>query len=257
MLLTLDIGNTNIKAGLFEGEELKQYWRLSTRRNYTSDEMGVFFINLLGHAGLTPGDVDGILISSVVPTVNFTVEHMCRDYFRRDPVLVQPGIRTGIDLKYENPRELGSDRICNAVAAYYIYGGPCVFIDFGTATALGAMDAKAAFLGGSILPGVKLASEALVSGTAKLPHFELTMPEKAIGRTTVTNLQSGIIFGYVGQVDYLVRQFRREMDAPDCRVVATGGMARLIASRSETITDIDGLLTLKGMRLIWERNRKD
>ena len=143
------------------------------------------------------------------------------------------------------------------MAAYYIYGGPCVFIDFGTATTLGAMDAKAAFLGGSILPGVKLASEALVSGTAKLPHFELTMPEKAIGRTTVTNLQSGIIFGYVGQVDYLVRQFRREMGAPDCRVVATGGMARLIASRSETITDIDGLLTLKGMRLIWERNRKD
>ncbi len=257
MLLTLDIGNTNIKAGLFEGEELRQYWRLSTQRNYTSDEMGVFFINLLGHAGLTTHDADGILISSVVPTVNFTVEHMCRDYFGRDPVWVQPGIRTGIDLKYENPRELGSDRICNAVAAYFLYGGPCVFIDFGTATSMGAMDARGAFLGGSILPGVKLSSEALVQGTAKLPHFELTMPEKAIGRTTVTNLQSGILFGHVGEVDYLVRQFRREMDAPGCRVIATGGMARTIASRSETITDIDGLLTLKGMRLIWERNRKD
>ena len=219
--------------------------------------MGVFFVNLLSRAGLAEKDVDGILISSVVPTVNFTVEHMCRDYFSLDPVWVQPGIRTGIDLKYENPRELGSDSICNAVAAYCLYGGPCVFIDFGTATSLGAMDSKGAFLGGSILPGMKLASEALVQGTAKLPHFELTMPEKAIGRTTVTNLQSGIVFGYVGQVDYLVRQFRREMDAPDCRVVATGGMARLIASRSETITDIDGLLTLKGMRLIWERNRKE
>lgn len=257
MLLTLDIGNTNIKAGLFDGEELKQYWRLSTQRNYTSDEMGVFFINLLSHAGLSTRDVEGILMSSVVPTINFTVEHMCRDYFGIDPMSVQPGIRTGIDLKYENPRELGSDRICNAVAAYALYGGPCVFIDFGTATSLGAMDARGAFLGGSILPGVKLSSEALVQGTAKLPHFELTMPERAIGRTTVTNLQSGIIFGHVGQVDYLVRQFRKEMNAPLCRVVATGGMARLIAARSETITDIDGLLTLKGMRLIWERNRKD
>ncbi len=257
MLLTLDIGNTNIKAGLFEGEEMKHYWRLSTQRNYTSDEMGVFSLSLLGNAGLDAADVAGILISSVVPTVNFTVEHMCRDYFGLEAVMVQPGIRTGIDLKYENPRELGSDRICNAVAAYTLYGGPCVFIDFGTATSLGAMDGRGSFLGGSILPGVKLAGEALVQGTAKLKRIELTMPERAIGRTTVTNLQSGILFGHVGQVDYLVRRFREEMNAPECPVVATGGMARLIASRSETITDVDGLLTLKGMRLIWERNRKD
>ncbi len=256
MLLTLDIGNTNIKAGLFEGEKLKHYWRASTSRNYTSDEMGVFFMNLFSHEGVTNTDVDGILISSVVPTVNFTVEHMCRDYFHLDPLMVAPGIRTGIDLKYENPRELGSDRICNAVGAYSLYGGPCIFIDFGTATSLGAMDDKGSFLGGSICPGIKLASEALVSGTAKLPHFELNIPERAIGRNTVANLQSGIIFGYVGQIDYLVRRFQREMNVASCRVIATGGMSRLIASLSETITDVDGLLTLKGMRIIWEKNKK-
>ena len=255
MLLTLDIGNTNLKAGLFEGDRLLHSWRLSTRRNYTSDEMGVFFMNLLTHENLSADMVDGILISSVVPTLNFTVEHMCRDYFHREPVLVAPGIRTGIDIRYDNPRELGSDRICNAVAAYTLYGGPCVYIDFGTATTMGAMDGNGAFLGGCICPGIKLASEALVSGTAKLPHFELNVPPTVIGKTTITNLQSGIIYGYVGQVDYLVTRMKQELSAPDARVVATGGMSRLIAEMSSTITDTDAYLTLKGMQLIWERNR--
>lgn len=256
MLLTMDIGNTNIKAALFNGEEMVHYWRLSTTRTYTSDEMGVFFTNLFAHEHIDIASVDGIMMSSVVPTVNFTVEHMCRDYFGRAPLVVAPGIKTGIDIKYENPRELGSDRICNAVAAYNLYGGPCVFIDFGTATSLGAMDKNGAFLGGCICPGIKLASEALVSGTAKLPHFELTMPEKVIGKNTIANLQSGIIYGYVGQVDYLVTKMKEEMDAPDAKVIATGGMARLIASKSSMIQHIDGLLTLKGLRLIYERNTK-
>ena len=254
MLLMLDIGNTNMKAGLFEGKKLLHSWRLSTRRNYTSDEMGVFFVNLFTHEDLSPDVVEGILLSSVVPTLNFTVEHMCRDYFHQNPVLVAPGIRTGIDIKYENPRELGSDRICNAVAAYSIYGGPCVYIDFGTATTIGVMDGNGAFLGGCICPGIKLAGEALVNGTAKLPHFELNVPPTVIGKTTTANLQSGIIYGYVGQVDYLVRRMKAEIGAPEARVIATGGMSRLIAEISETITDIDGYLTLKGMQLIWEKN---
>ena len=185
MLLTLDIGNTNIKAALFNGEEMVHYWRLSTQRTYTSDEMGVIITNLFAHENIDIRAVKGIMMSSVVPTVNFTVEHMCRDYFGMDPIVVAPGIKTGIDIKYENPRELGSDRICNAVAAYHLYGGPCVFIDFGTATTLGALDKNGAFLGGCICPGIKLTSAALVSGTAKLPHFELTMPEKVIGKTTL------------------------------------------------------------------------
>ena len=254
MLLTLDIGNTNIKAALFNGEEMVHYWRLSTQRTYTSDEMGVIITNLFAHENIDIRAVKGIMMSSVVPTVNFTVEHTCRDYFGMDPIVVAPGIKTGIDIKYENPRELGSDRICNAVAAYHLYGGPCVFIDFGTATTLGALDKNGAFLGGCICPGIKLTSAALVSGTAKLPHFELTMPEKVIGKTTVANLQSGLIYGHVGQIDYLVNKMREEMNAPDAAVVATGGMARLIAAKSSVIEHIDGLLTLKGLRLIYEKN---
>ena len=254
MLLTMDIGNTNIKAALFDGENMVHYWRLSTQRTYTSDEMGVFITNLFAHENIDVKSVEGIMMSSVVPTVNFTIEHMCGDYFHKEPRLLVPGMKTGLNIKYENPRELGSDRICNAVAAYHLYGGPCVFIDFGTATTLGALDKNGAFLGGCICPGIKLASTALVSGTAKLPHFELTMPEKVIGRTPVANLQSGLIYGHVGQIDYLVTKMKEEMNAPNANVVATGGMARLIAAKSSVIRHIDGLLTLKGLRMVWEKN---
>lgn len=255
MLLTMDIGNTNIKTALFDGTEMVHYWRLSTTRRYTSDEMGVMITQMFHHEGIERKDITGIMLSSVVPTINFTVEHMCRDYFGIDPMFVAPGVKTGIDIKYENPRELGSDRICNAVAAYTLYGGPCVYIDFGTATTFGALDEHGAFLGGAICPGIKLTSEALVSGTAKLPHFELVMPERVIGKSTVANLQSGVINGYVGQVIYLVNEIRNEMGCPDAKVIATGGMARLIAQKSGVIDHIDGLLTLKGLRLIYEKNQ--
>lgn len=254
MLLTMDIGNTNIKIAVFKGKEMIRYWRLSSNRSYTSDEMGVTITDLFRSGNLSLHDIDGIMLSSVVPTINFTVEHMCRDYFGLEPLFVAPGIKTGIDIKYENPRELGSDRICNAVAAYTLYGGPCVYIDFGTATTFGALDQNGVFLGGCICPGLKLTSEALVSGTAKLPHFELVMPEKVIGKTTVTNLQSGVINGYVGQIIYLVNEIRREMGCPDARVIATGGMARLIAGKSGVINEIDGSLTLKGLQMIYEKN---
>ena len=255
MLFTMDVGNTNIKTALFDGPEMVHYWRLSTTRKYTSDEMGVMMTQLFEHEGLARDQVTGIVMSSVVPTMNFTVEHMCRDYFGIEPMTVGPGVKTGIDIKYENPRELGSDRICNAVAAYTLYGGPCVYIDFGTATTFGALDERGSFLGGAICPGIKLTSEALVSGTAKLPHFELLMPDKVIGKTTVGNLQSGVINGYVGQVIYLVNEIRREMGCPRAKVIATGGMSRLIAQKSGVIDHIDGLLTLKGLRLIYEKNQ--
>lgn len=256
MLLTMDIGNTNIKTALFEGPEMVHYWRLSTTRGYTSDEMGVMICQLFANEGIDRSRVNGIMLSSVVPTINFTVEHMCRDYFGLDPLFVAPGVKTGIDIRYENPRELGGDRICNAVAAYTLYGGPCVYIDFGTATTFGALDKNGAFLGGCICPGLKLTSEALVSGTAKLPHFELVLPDHVIGKTTVANLQSGVINGYVGQVIYLVNEMKREMGCPDAHVIATGGMARLIAAKSGVIDHIDGLLTLKGLRLIYEKNQQ-
>ena len=254
MILTLDIGNTNIKTALFEGMEMKEYWRLSTNRNRTSDEYGMAMINLLNHYGVDVAQVEGIMMSSVVPQINFTIEHMCRNYFGMDPMKIEPGVRTGINIKYENPRELGSDRIANAVAAYELYGGPCITIDFGTATSFGAISAKGEFLGGAICPGLKLAADALTERTAKLPRFELVKPENVIGRNTVANMQAGIVYGYIGQIKYLVNRMKREMGVEGIKVIATGGMAVLVAGESSAIDVMDGLLTLKGLRLIYEKN---
>ena len=261
MILTLDIGNTNIKTALFDGNEMVKYWRLSTSITNTSDEYGITIMNLFRHEGIDPKQVEGIVMSSVVPTVNFTIEHMCQNYFGISPMVIGPGVKTGINIRYENPRELGSDRIANAVAAFEEYGGdrPVIFIDFGTATTFGvvAKDGNAdsgAFLGGAIFPGIKLASEALTSGTAKLPRFALAKPEHVIGRTTLTNLQSGMFHGYVGMVTNLVKRMKQELGG-EALVVATGGMAVLIAEESKVIDKLDGLLTLKGLRLIYERNR--
>ena len=253
MILTLDIGNTNIKAGVFNGSELVDYWRISTDRSKSSDEYGILLLNLFAHSHIDPA-VDGIIMSSVVPTINFTIEHMCSNYFNMAPMQVVPGIKTGINLKYENARELGSDRIVNAVAAYELYGGPCIFIDFGTATTFGVMSAKGEFLGGAICPGLKLAAEALVDRAAKLPRFELVKPDTVIGRNTITNLQSGIVYGYVGQVTYLIKKMKQELGAPDAKVIATGGLALLVAGETDQIDVLDGLLTLKGLRLIYEKN---
>ena len=254
MILTLDIGNTNIKTALFNGPDMVKYWRLSTNIQNSSDEYGITLVNLFNHAGIPTDAVEGIIISSVVPTINFTIEHMCQNYFDQSPTFVVPGVKTGINIKYENPRELGSDRIANAVAAYEEYGAPTIFIDFGTATTFGVIDEGGAFLGGCICPGIKLASEALVSGTAKLPRFELTRPERVIGRTTLTNLQSGMYYGYVGLVRNIVRAIKQELGR-EATVVATGGMAVMVADESKVIDKLDGLLTLKGLRLIYERNR--
>lgn len=254
MIFTMDVGNTNIKTALFDGTELVKYWRVSTNTTYTSDEYGILLHNLFTHAGLSFQDVEGVVISSVVPTINFTLEHMCHNYFHKEPMTVVPGIKTGINIKYENPRELGSDRIANAVAAYEQYGGPCIFIDFGTATTFGVVNEKGAFLGGCICPGIKLASEALVSGAAKLPRFELVRPETVIGRTTVQNLQAGLFYGYVGQVNYIINRMKQEIGNDKAYVVATGGLARLISPESKEIDKLDGLLTLKGLRMIYERN---
>ena len=254
MILTLDIGNTNMKTALFDGMEMKQYWRLSTNRNRTSDEYGVTLMNLLNHSGVDRTQVQGIMMSSVVPQINFTIEHMCRTYFGIEPMKIEPGVKTGINIKYENPRELGSDRIANAVAAYELYGGPCITIDFGTATSFGAISARGEFLGGAICPGLKLSADALTEKTAKLPRFELVKPDSVIGRNTVTNMQAGIVYGYIGQINYIVNRMKREMNVPDIKVIATGGLAVLVAGESSVIDVMDGLLTLKGLRLIYEKN---
>ena len=254
MILTLDIGNTNMKTALFDGIEMKEYWGLSTNRNRTSDEYGMAMMNLLNHYGIDRGQVEGVMMSSVVPQINFTIEHMCRNYFGMEPMKIEPGVKTGINIKYENPRELGSDRIANAVAAYELYGGPCITIDFGTATSFGAISAKGEFLGGAICPGLKLAADALTERTAKLPRFELVKPENVIGRNTVTNMQAGIVYGYIGQIKYLVNRMKKEMGVDGIKVIATGGLAVLVAGESSVIDVMDGLLTLKGLRIIYEKN---
>lgn len=254
MILTLDIGNTNIKTALFEGMEMRQYWRISTNRARSSDEYGIILMDLLNHNGIPANAVDGIIMSSVVPQINFTIEHMCRNYFGHEPMKIEPGVKTGINIKYENPREVGSDRIANAVAAYELYGGPCITIDFGTATTFGAISERGEFLGGAICPGLKLAAEALTERAAKLPRFELAKPETVIGRNTITNMQSGIVYGYIGQVNYLVERMKRELGAPNAKVIATGGLAVLVGGESNAIDVMDGLLTLKGLCLIYAKN---
>ncbi len=253
MILTLDIGNTNIKTALFEGERMAAYWRISTNRTMTSDEYGMLMSNLFTHHNLSMKSVTGIVISSVVPTINYTIEHMCMTYFGRTPMFVAPGIKTGIHIKYDNPKELGSDRIANAVAAYELYGGPCIYIDFGTATSFGVVSQKGEFLGGAICPGLKVTADALVDRTAKLPRFELVKPATVIGKNTITNLQSGILYGHIGLVKYLIKRMKEELGS-DCKVVATGGMAVLIREECPEITELDGLLTLKGLRLIYDKN---
>ena len=254
MILTLDIGNTNVKTALFEGMDMVEYWRVSTNRDMSSDEYGILLMNLFAHKGISASLVEGIMISSVVPQINFTIEHMCQSYFGMEPRIIGPGVKTGINIKYENPRELGADRIANAVAAYELYGGPCITIDFGTATSFGAISARGEFLGGAICPGLKLAAEALTERAAKLPRFELAKPESVIGRNTVTNMQAGIVYGYIGQVNYLVERMKRELGAPHAKVIATGGLATLVAGESNVIDVMDGLLTLKGLCLIYQKN---
>ena len=198
--------------------------------------------------------VEGIMISSVVPTINYTIEHMCRDYFHLEPRLLVPGMKTGLNIRYENPRELGSDRIANAVAVSTLYGGPAIFIDFGTATTYGVISAKSEFLGGAIGPGLRMMNRALSTGTAKLPSIELVLPPQVIGKTTVSNIQAGILYGYIGSVEKIVGQMKLELGGADIRVIATGGMAHLVKSNSDVIDEINPDLTLTGLRLIYERN---
>jgi len=254
MILVLDVGNTNIALGVYEGKTLVGQWRMRTDKEMTSDEFGMFFTSLLSHERIDIKGIRAVVIASVVPPIMYSLEHAVRNYFRVDPIVVGPGVKTGINIKYENPREVGADRIVNAVAALEIYGGPVIIVDFGTATTFCAVSSKGEYLGGVICPGIKISADALFQRTAKLPRIELAKPETVIGRNTVSSMQSGVVFGYVGQVDYLVRRIKKEMKEDGIKVVATGGLARLISSESETIDEINRLLTLEGLRIIYEKN---
>jgi len=256
MILVMDVGNTNIKIGLYNGNKLKNTWRIATNFQNTADEYGMTFLNLFSTANIKYGDIEGIIISSVAPTLNYTLEHMCR-YYMRQPIMVGPGIKTGINIKYTNPYEVGSDRIVSAVAAYKLYGGPIIIVDFGTATTFGVVNAQGEFLGGAIAPGIKSSLEALVNTAAKLPRVELIKPESVINRNTVGNMQSGVVYGFIGMVDNMIERIKREIGVSDCKVVATGGMSVLVSSEVKSITTIDRALTIKGLKLIYDMNVTD
>ena len=254
MLLCIDIGNTNIVLGFYRGEELMAQWRIATDHRRMPDEYAVTLRGLFYHNGFSSADVSGVVISSVVPPLTGTFEELCQDYFHQKPLVVDVGIKTGLRIRYDNPREVGADRVVNAAATLRLYGAPACIVDFGTATTFDALSAEGDYIGGAIAPGILISAEALFARTAKLPRIDLVRPPRAIGSNTVQSMQSGILFGYVGLVEGMVARFRAELGA-DMRVVGTGGLAEVIARETPVIEAVDPWLTLKGLRMIYEMNR--
>lgn len=256
MLLVFDVGNTNIVLGLYDGDKMIYHWRAATNELKTADEYAASLGMMFQLDGVTFDMVTDIIISSVVPPVNPTLEYLCRRYFHVEPMMVGPGMKTGLNILYDNPRELGADRIVNAVAGITLYGGPLIIIDLGTATTFCAIDEKKRYLGGAVTPGIGISMEALFQRASKLPRIELTPASSVICKNTVSAMQSGIYYGAIGQVDSIVRRMKKEMGYKEIKVIATGGLADLIASQSETIDVIDPLLTLKGLYILFKKNRK-
>jgi type III pantothenate kinase len=254
MLLAIDIGNTNIVWGVFDGDQLVADWRIGTDHSKTTDEYAILLLDLLRVEDISPDRVDGVILSSVVPPLTPLFEELAETYFHRLPLNVSAEMETGLTIKYTNPREVGSDRIVNAAAAYRRYGGPIIIVDFGTATTFCAVTANGEYLGGAIAPGLRISAEALYARTAKLPKIELVRPKSAIGQDTVASMQAGLVFGYAGLVDELVRRIQQELGR-DCFVLATGGLAGLVAPESRSIREIRPHLTLEGLALLYALNR--
>lgn len=253
MLLALDIGNSNTTIGLFEGARLRAGWRLTTHRSQTEDEFLLALRGLLHGEGAAPGEVSGAIVASVVPPLDATVRQALRRQFGLEALFVGPGLKTGMPILYDSPADVGADRIVNAVAGFAAHGGPLIIVDFGTATTFDVVSAKGEYRGGVICPGLAISAEALFARTARLQRVEIREPERLIGNTTVGSIQSGLYYGYLGLVDGLIERLRGELGA-ETKVIATGGLAPLVARGSRYITACDEQLTLTGLRLLWERN---
>jgi len=254
MLLAIDAGNTNIVLGIYQDSTLISHWRVSTDRQKTADEYGILLRNLFDFQGHRFSDITAVAIASVVPPLMTSLEEMSRNYFGITPLVIGPGVKTGMPLKFDNPKEIGADRIVNAVAAYEIYGGPLVVVDFGTATTFDVVTKHGEYIGGAIAPGIGISTEALFMRAAKLPRVELVKPQNVITKNTINGIQAGIIFGFTGQVDGIVKRMKKEL-GEDPFVVATGGLAQLISIESETIQKVDPWLTLEGLRIIYLKNK--
>ncbi len=255
MLLAIDLGNTNIKYGVFDGDELVASFRVSSRISRTADEYGSVLVGLLADKGIKKSDIDGIIFSSVIPALNYTICHMCEFFFGISPIMIGPGIKTGLNIKAENPREVGADIIVNSVSAYNKYGGPIVVIDFGTATTFDVISEKCELLGVVIAPGIKTSLEGLATKTAQLPMIELDAPKTVIGKNTKHCMQAGIIFGFAGLVDNILNKIKKELGLDKITVVATGGLGEIIAKQVKTINKIDRTLTLDGLKIIYNLNK--
>ncbi|HEX7972973.1 MAG TPA: type III pantothenate kinase [Anaerolineales bacterium] len=253
MLLTVDIGNTNLTLGLYDGETIGPHWRLATVHDRMPDEYGLQFVGLLSHAGYSLEDLNGICLASVVPPLTGKVVEACRQYLAQDPLVVDTGVKTGVRIRYEDPRAVGADRIVDAAAVQRLYGGPACVVDFGTGTTFDAISAEGDYLGGAIAPGISIAAEALFLRAAKLPRVDLQRPPTAIGRNTVHAMQSGLLFGYVGLTEGMIARFRSEL-GPEMKVIATGGLAEIVARETDAIQIIAPWLTLDGLRIIWGMN---
>lgn len=253
MLLTIDIGNTTLTLGLFEGQKLGARWRLATDHERLPDEYGLQILGLLQNGGCAIAQLDGVCLSSVVPPITGRIITACKQYLNQDCFVVDHSIKTGINIQYDEPRAVGSDRICDAAAVMHLYGGPACVVDFGTATTFNAITKEGDYLGGAICPGVNIAAEALFQRTAKLPRVELAAPPDVIGRNTVHAIQSGVVFGYVSLVEGMVARFRKSL-GEDMKVIATGGYAEIVARETDAFTAVAPWLTLYGMRILWDMN---
>lgn len=255
MLLAVDVGNTNIVLGLFKKDELITNWRIQTDKNKSADELGMIVSQLFAYNHLKISEVSDVIISSVVPSIMYSLLHMSTKYFDCEAIVIGPGIKTGMNVKYDNPKQVGADRVVNAVAGFKKYGGPLIIVDFGTATTFCAINENFEYLGGSISPGIKTASDALYQKAAKLTKVELVKPDRVICKNTNESIQSGVILGYVGMVEYIVKRMKKELNAPNAVVVATGGLASMISEETDCIDHIDRLLTLEGLLYIYKLNK--